>query len=167
MAELSSFTRKVLSELAPALASYTPEKIKACGIAEAEALKLTEPEKAKRDEAVAILNSVAPALKKLEDAKKDNEASLKALAEATAAQEKSAAFAKQCNEAEATRLDKIKTDLEAREKQLSIDQKALKEGQDTLLATQKYHIANVRSFEESKKAAKEKSKKALAEIDAA
>lgn len=80
--ELSNFTVKVLTEFSEAMASFTPENVMAVAKAKAEALKLTDPEQKKRDECIAIIESVTPKLTALEDAKAENAETLKAIEEA-------------------------------------------------------------------------------------
>jgi hypothetical protein len=63
-----SLADNIALQLVEAIAGCTPENIKKNAIAKAEALKLTEPEQAKRDECVAIINSVAPKLADLKAA---------------------------------------------------------------------------------------------------
>jgi hypothetical protein len=72
--EMSGFTRKVVGELAEALSQYTPAYIKACHAAEAEGLKLTEPERKKREECVAIIDSANAKLLEIAKAKSAHEA---------------------------------------------------------------------------------------------
>ncbi len=72
-----SLADNIALQLVEAIAGCTPENIKKNAIAKAEALKLTEPEQKKRDEAVAILNSVAPKLAELKAAE-EKHASAKA-----------------------------------------------------------------------------------------
>lgn len=74
--ELSPLTQRIVGEFIMALSSFTPENIRACGEAKAAALKLTEPERQKREECVAIIDSVAPKLRELEGAEATHAAAL-------------------------------------------------------------------------------------------
>ncbi len=66
--ELSNSTIKVLTEITQALQDFTPSYLIEHAKARAEALKLTEPEKKKRDECVATINSVNGKLEELKQA---------------------------------------------------------------------------------------------------
>lgn len=57
-----SLTDKIVIELVEAINGLTPDKIKAASKARVDALKLTDEEQAKRDEATAIIDSVKPKL---------------------------------------------------------------------------------------------------------
>jgi colicin import membrane protein len=167
MAELSSFTRKVLSELAPALASYTPENIKACAKAEAEALKLTEPERKARDEAVAKIEEAAAVSAKLTQEKAEHAESKRAAETATQVLAATTKEAERRIEQEDKRLADLKTELLDWQDTLKEDTKQLKADQGQLRADRLALANSIKAFEDIKKKAKLDSKAAIAQIDAA
>lgn len=67
MAEMSNMTIKIVGEFVKAMSLYTPDKIKECLEAQADGLKLTEAEQAKRDDAVKIIDGAQEKLKEIAD----------------------------------------------------------------------------------------------------
>lgn len=162
--ELSPLTRRIVGEFITVISQYTPEKIKECAEAEADALKLTEPEIKKRDECVAIIDSAAVKLKDLKEAEGKHAESLKTIADAQKALDARIAETDRKNATEIKRIDGLARAHADDLKQHGIDKKKFADEVAEFKRKEGAFETEKTRFAESKKKAKEQILEAQAKI---